>query len=98
MGLESIVESWVSVLEHHSSKIRNLSQERICAEAMIAINGPTVVNCDSVVAESLDSYWAAAKREGGGHFIRRSENVKSYVVSQAVDNLVKKPHNVMFMT
>lgn len=28
MGLESVVESWVSVLKHHSSKIRNLSQER----------------------------------------------------------------------
>jgi hypothetical protein len=98
MGLESIVESWVSVLEFHSSKIRNLSQERLCAEAMIAINGPTVVNCDSVVAESLDSYSAAARRAGGGGFIRRSENMKSYMVSKAVDTLVNKPPAVLFMT
>ena len=92
------MESWVSVLEHHSSKIRNLSQERLCAEAMIAINGPTVVHCDSVVAEALDSYWAAARREGGGHFIRRSEDVRSYRVSKAVDTLVNKPPAVLFMT
>ena len=62
---------------------------------MIAINGPTVVNCDSVVAEALDSYWAAARREGGGHFIRRSEDVRSYRVSKAVDTLVNNPPAVL---
>ena len=65
---------------------------------MIAINGPTVVHCDSVVAEALESYWVAAKRAGSGHFIRRSEKVESYLVSQAVDNIVNKPPTVMFMT
>ena len=48
MGLESVVESWVSVMEHHSSELRPLSQERLQAESMIALNGPSVFNCDAV--------------------------------------------------
>ena len=35
--------------------------------------------------------------EGGGHFIRRGGNIKSYGVSKAVDSLVKKPPKVPFM-
>ena len=64
MGLESIVESWVSTLERHSTKTRNLSQKRLEDEAMVAINGPEVVDCDEVVKEALAAYWAKARRVG----------------------------------
>ena len=68
-GIESVVESWVSTAEQHSSKLRNLSQERLEYEMMIAINGPEVVHCDSVVKEAMAMYWSASKMAGNreGH-------------------------------
>ena len=89
-GIESIVESWVSTLEIHSSKKRNLTQDRLHQEAMVAINGFDTLHCDNVVKEGLGMFFSRAKREGDrlGHFIRRSQNVKSYHVSRAVDSLI----------
>lgn len=100
MGLESVVESWVSVMEHHSSELRPLSQERLQAESMIALNGPSVFNCDAVVGEALKSYWSKAKRAGDrdGHFVRRSNYVKCYTVSKAIDSLTSMKPKVLFMT
>ena len=62
MGLESVVESWVSKIELHSSKLRNISQERLNHEAIFAINGPQVVHCDTVVKEALSAYWAKSEK------------------------------------
>ena len=45
MGLESVVESWVSVIEHHNNSKRPLTQERLEHEAMVALNGPPEVHC-----------------------------------------------------
>ena len=72
MGLESVVESWVSVLEHHSNPRRSISQQRLEEEAMIALNGPEVVHCNAVVGEALRKYWRKQKLAGNrdGHFIR----------------------------
>jgi hypothetical protein len=98
MGLESVVESWVSVLEHHNNSQRPLTQERLEQEGMIAINGPLEVHCDSVVEEALSSYWG--KQQMGnhsGHWIRRSSHIKSYVISEAVDGIVNKKPAVPFM-
>ena len=53
MGLESVVES----VEHHSSSVRSLSQDRLEQECMVAINGPVEVQCDSVVQEELAINW-----------------------------------------
>ena len=39
-SVESVVESWISVLEAHSSKTRPLSEESTQNEMMISINGP----------------------------------------------------------
>ena len=99
MGLESVVESWVSKLEHHSSKLRNISQERLHQEAMIAINGPEVVHCDVIVKEALSAYWAKSKNEKNreGHWIRRSQDIRSYVVSKSVDMMVNKKPELPIM-
>lgn len=72
MGLESVVESWVSVLEHHSNPRRSISQQRLEEEVMIALNGPEVVHCKAVVDEALRKYWRKQKLAGNrdGHFIR----------------------------
>ena len=47
MGLESVVESWVSVMKHHNNPRRSLTQARIEQECMVAINGSKEVHCDS---------------------------------------------------
>ena len=81
------------MIEHHySSKICNLSQERLEHEAMVAINGPEVVHCGNVVKDALKMYWATSRREGNkeGHWVRRSEHIKSYTYSKAGDSLVNK--------
>jgi hypothetical protein len=72
MGLESVVESWVSVLEHHNNPRRPLTQKRLEEEAMISLNGPAEVHCDSVVQEALGRHWAKQKQRGNreGHWIR----------------------------
>ena len=69
------------------------------SEGTIAINGPEVVHCDTVVREGLKAYWAKARRAGvgDGHWIRRSDKIKSYTVSKAVDTLTKKKPSVPFM-
>ena len=91
-GVEAIVESWVSVLENHSSSVRGITdQDRLEDEVWVAINGPEVVHCEGIVREAI------RVGEGGGHFIRRGGNIKSYGVSKAVDSLVKKPPKVPFM-
>ena len=99
MGLESVVESWVSVMEHHNNPRRPLTQERLEQECMVAINGPDEVHCDSVVTEALVSYWGHKAEVGNrkGHWVRRDRDIKQYAVSEAVDNLVQKPVNVPYM-
>jgi hypothetical protein len=46
-----------------------------------------IYHCDSVVKEALGAYLSKCKREGDmeGHFIRRSSDIKSYLVSKTVD-------------
>ena len=93
-GVESVVESMVSVVEAHTPSSRGiLNQERLADEITVAWNGEDVVHCDALVKEAMLSYTGQYKLLGNreGHFVRRSENIKSYVISEAVDSLVKKP-------
>lgn len=93
------METWVSVLENHASSHRTLCQDRFVREGIVAINGPEVVHCDTVVREGLKAYWSKARRAGygEGHWIRRSDNIQSYTVSKAVDTLTKRKPSVPFM-
>ena len=58
----------------------------------MAINGPEVVHCDTVVREGLKTYWSRARRAGAGegHWIQRSDNIQSYTVSKVVDKFEEK--------
>ena len=87
-SVESVVESWISVLEHHSSKTRNLSTNSIDSEMTIAINGPSIQHRDSIVEESMQAYWRKTNTFKDGHFVRKSDEIKSYTVSKSVDSLV----------
>ena len=62
--------------------------EFLCASGL---SGPDVVHCEGIVKEAIK------EGEGGGHFIRCSQNIKTHQVSKAVDTLVAKPLNVPFM-
>ena len=66
-SVESVVESWISVLEHHSSKSRPLSEDIIETEMSVAINGPAVQHSKSVVTESMKKYWDGKKQVNDRH-------------------------------
>ena len=99
-SVESVAESWISVLERHSSKIRNLSDDSIQAETTISVNGPLVQHCDSVVKGTMTTYWRRMKIGSlqSGHFVRRSNNVMQYVTSKSVDRLNDAKVKTPFMT
>jgi hypothetical protein len=99
-GVEAVVEGWVSVMERHCTDVRGITnQSRIEDMMWVALNGPELAHCDAVVKEAMVSYWGEARRVGDrrGHFIRRSNNVKSYLVSEAIDKIIKKPPRLPFM-
>ena len=53
-GVESIVESIVSVVEAHTPASRGiLNQQRLEDEVMVAWNGEETVHCDPLVREAL---------------------------------------------
>ena len=96
MGLESVVESWVSVIEHHNSSRRPLTQERLEHEAMVALNGPPEVHCDKLVEEAFSNYWGK-QRNKVAHWIRRDERAKLFKISKTLDSLINEQPEVPFM-
>mgnify|MGYP003336288054 CR=1 FL=1 len=67
---ESILESFVSMYENHFDIIRNTHEKSTNEEFEIAVNGPNLAHCDSVVKEAMDNYWAS--RGGKWHFFKTS--------------------------
>ena len=98
-SVEFVVESWVMVLKHHSSKSRPIKAETIQSEMMISVNGPQVQHSKTVVEESMKLYWSKLKSSSlkQGHFTRRSDKVKSYFVSKSVDSLNSVPVKTPFI-
>ena len=99
-SVESVVESWISVLEYHANKRRQLGDDRIHDEMHLAINGPEPAHSDPLVQKSMKAYWEEAKHDknrSDWHFIRHSENIISYTVSKVIDQLRNAPENLPFM-
>ena len=78
-AVESIVESWVSVIEYHSSSTRGLQQDRLEDEMTVALNGPEFVHCQWVVRQDMAVYWKSTKWKYG-HFVRNYRYIKLYGV------------------
>lgn len=99
VGIESVVESWVSVMEAHDSKSRPLGEKMVLTETAVNLNGPNPVNCDSVVEKAMKLYWSRSNMKSctAGHFIRKSNNVKSWLVSKSVDNVNAVKPKLPFM-
>ena len=49
ISVESVVESWISVMEHHASQRRRLGEAMIHEQMVIAINGPELEHYDSIL-------------------------------------------------
>ena len=96
-SVESVVESWVSVLEHHASKTRNIKADTIQEEMMISLNGPLIQHSKGEVEETMKAYWGKLKTLKDGHFTRRCERVKSFIVSKSVDSLNSQPVKTPFI-
>ena len=54
ISVEAEVERWVSIMEHHASQRRTLGEMLLHEEMVIAINGPSVVHCDSIAKVKWD--------------------------------------------
>ena len=100
ISVESVVESWISVLEHYSSKSRNLGLGAIDAEMMVAINGPAVAHCQGIVKQTMATYWRQCKNVNlhDELFVSKGSGaLKLYKVSKAVDALNREPERCKFM-
>ena len=62
-------------------------------------NGEDVMHCDPIVKEALRAFTSQYKMQINreGHFVRRNKNIKPYLVSEAVDTLMKKPAKLPVM-
>ena len=98
-SVESLVESWISIYEAHNNKHRPISNDRAEKEIVIAVNGPEVQHSDSVILKAMKLMFAKYKSslDREGHFIRRSQNVKDFTVSESVDSYANKPRKIPFM-
>ena len=99
-GVESVVESMVSVVEAHTPASRGIIlQNRLEDETIVSWNGEDVMHCDPIVKEAMRAYISQYKMQSNreGHFVRRNENIKPYLVSEAVDTLMKKPAKLPVM-
>jgi hypothetical protein len=65
IGIESVVESWVSVMKLTTVKTDLL------VKRLLFLSNPD--NCDSVVEEAMRLYWSKCpmRNTGDGHFIRK---------------------------
>ena len=56
-SIESYIESFVSVYEHHFYSCRNLAEDTMNHEFVIAQNGPSIYDCDRVLVKALNKYF-----------------------------------------
>ena len=48
ISVESVVETWISTMEHHASQRRTLGEMLLYEEMVITINSPSPVHYDSI--------------------------------------------------
>ena len=74
-GVESVVESMVSVGEAHTPASRGIIlQNRLEDETIVSWNGEDVMHCDPIVKEDMRAYINQYKMQSNreGHFVRRN--------------------------
>ena len=75
-----------------------ISENRLDDEVMVAINGPELVHSDDIVDEAMAEYLSKSRRRNDkeSHFVRRSQHIKSYCISKAVDNIVNAVPRLLY--
>ena len=79
---ESVLESFVSRYENHFDVRRSTDEDTSNQEFEIALNGPNLAHCDTVVKEAMDQYWKSKSQDGviEWHIFKTSviEKLKKY--------------------
>ena len=99
-SVESIVESWGSEMEQLASSKRPITEDRLHYEMMICLNGPGIAHSSKVVNNALSRMRSEYKRVNdrmAGHFIGRSDNIATYLVSKVVDGIRNSDTKLPFM-
>ena len=97
VSVESVVETLVSRYEQHFDSSRQLTEDHALEEMQIAENGPLLQHADSLLDRSMNNYWKSNNERGQWHFIRRTEDIRSYtggsskVLGKMLDDKSKLP-------
>ena len=78
VSVEIVVETHVSRYEQHFDSSRQLSEDHAVEEMQIAENGPLLQRADPLLDRAMNKYWKSNNEKGQWHFIRRTEDVRSY--------------------
>ena len=70
------------------------TRTRTETEMIIALNGPAVQHSESIVKERKIKYWGDKKKLKDGHFVSKSMNIKSCIVSKTVDSRLLHPQHL----
>ena len=99
ISVESVVESLVSRYENHLTPTRQGTEEDHAREEMIiSENGPVLQHADSIIEAAMGEYWKE-KKVSGWHFVRTSENIRSYTgnASKVIGRLLETKSKLPFM-
>ena len=94
MSVESMIESFVPVYENRNNKKRQIAEEHDHQEMLVAISGPELAHCNSLVKASMANYWKDFKHKDAWHFTRRSEDIKFHFNSKSVDKFTKQSRDL----
>ena len=98
VSVESVVESIVSRYEKHFHHSRQPNEEHALNEMIIAENGPFLHEAEGIIESAMDKYWGK-HTNGKWHFLRVSEDVRSYTggASKVVGKLLERRSKLSFM-
>ena len=99
MSVESVVETLVSRYEQHFNSSRQFSEDHALEEMQISENGPLLQHADPPLDRAMNKYWKNNNERGQWHFIRRTEDIRSYTggLSKALGKMLDEKSKLPFM-
>ena len=97
VSVESVVETLVSRYEQHFDSSRQLSEDHNLEAMQISENGLLLQHADVLLDRAMTEYWKDNNDRGQWHFIRRTEDIRSYtggsskVLGKMLDEKSKLP-------
>ena len=91
----------MSRYENHFTSSPQGTEEHALEEIIIAENGPLLQHADPILEKAMENYWKSGEKDGEWHFIRRSQDIRSYtgdsskVVGRMSYNISKLPYGVL---